>query len=417
MSAAGNLPVAEAQSVSGSETPGFWSGVLRPFARVTSGGRFVPCVDGLRCIAILAVVLYHLNGYVVDKAGDFSETDARQSLMFHLLHGANCGVQLFFAISGFILALPFAREQLEDGRSVSLKQYYFRRITRLEPPFLINLLIIWMLLLVVKNQSAADLMAPLAATATYTHNWIYGTLSTVNAVTWSLEIEVQFYVLAPFLARWYFGSNRRTRRTLLLTVIAAMIALKLSFAVSPAARLRLGLGYVLDHFLIGIFVADVFVNSWNETAVKARVWDLVTLVTLPLIFCIQLDLRCYHFLPVLSGLLFVSAFRGPVTNRLLSLPLIVVTGGMCYSIYLYHFLVISFVGRFTMSATDGLGYVPQLLLQSLLIVPPVLAVCAVFFVMIEKPFMKWRPARNKVQDTAKQQIAGTRIQSTREPSG
>lgn len=370
---------------------GFLHTLLRPFARVTSGGRFVPCVDGLRCIAILAVVLYHLNGYVVKKGGDPFEAEARQSFVFHLLQGASCGVQLFFAISGFILALPFAREKLKDGKQVSLKHYFFRRVTRLEPPFLINLLIIWALLIIVKEKTFAELAAPLAATMTYTHNWIYGALSTINAVTWSLEIEVQFYIVAPFLARWYFGSTLRNRRKAIVAVIAAVILLKLLVAVSPAAKLRLGLIYTVDHFLTGILVADLFVNSWQEQPKQKRLWDGIAVVSLPLIFIIQLNPHTYHMLPLLSGLLFVAAFRGPLTNRLLSLPVIVVTGGMCYSIYLYHFLVLSMVGRFTISVTDGHGYLVQMLIQSLLVIPPVIAVCAVFFVAVEKPFMKWRP--------------------------
>ncbi|MCA9050695.1 MAG: acyltransferase [Planctomycetaceae bacterium] len=385
----GESPARRSRMAAGPALAGFGPAMLRPFARVTSGGRFVPCVDGLRCIAILAVVLYHLNGYIVEKAGGFSEADARQTHLFHLLHGANCGVQLFFAISGFILALPFAREQLDGGRRVALKQYYLRRVTRLEPPFVINLLIIWILLIVVKKKSVAELTAPLAATATYTHNWIYGTLSTVNVVTWSLEIEVQFYILAPFLARWYFTRPQRRRRGVIVMAIALMLAVKMMWV--PENKLRLGLLYPLNHFLTGILLADLFVNVWKEQPQQSSNWDFIAIVSLPLIFLIQQNPLTYHLLPLLSGLLLAAAFLGPLTNRLLSVPLVVVTGGMCYSIYLYHLLVISMLGRFTMGWTDGYGYSTQMLLQSLLVVPPVVIVCAVFFVAIEKPFMKWRP--------------------------
>lgn len=363
--------------------------LLQPFSRITSGGRFVPCIDGLRCIAILAVVLYHLNGYVLEKATGFTEAEARESLLFHLLHGASCGVQIFFAISGFILALPFAREQFPGSRQVSLKQYFFRRVTRLEPPFLINLLIIYLLLIVVKKQSASSMLGPLFATMTYTHNFLYGTLSTINAVTWSLEIEVQFYIIAPFLARWYFAGTIHRRRTIISTVIILLMILKMIWI--PENRLRLGLFYPLNHFLTGILAADIFMFSWKEKPATSRLWDLAGLAVLPAIFFIQLNTLTYHLLPILTFLLFIAAFRGPAFNRLLSVPLIVVTGGMCYSIYLYHFLVISFVGRFTIGATTGYQYLSQVVIQSALIMPPVICICAVFFVVFEKPFMKWRP--------------------------
>jgi peptidoglycan/LPS O-acetylase OafA/YrhL len=366
---------------------------LHSFTRITSGGRFVPCVDGLRCIAILTVVLYHLNGYVVAKATGFSEADARTTWAFHLLHSANFGVQLFFTISGFILALPFAREKLSNGRQVSLKAYYLRRVTRIEPPFLINVGIIFALLIIVRKESIQELVAPLLATLTYTHNWIYGKLSAINVVTWSLEIEVQFYILAPFLARWYFKQRPVDRRAAVFIAICAMVLVKTILPIFGPEKLRLGIVYELNHFLTGILLADVFVYRWQEQPALHWAWDLATLVTIPAMFLLQQLPNTFHFLPICSALLFVSAFRGPLTNRILSLPLVVVTGGMCYSIYLYHLLVISMVGRFTMPLTSGHSYLTQMASQSVLIIPPVVIVCAFFFVGLERPFMMWRPVR------------------------
>ena len=361
-------------------------------SRVTSGGRFVPCVDGLRCVAILAVVVYHLSGYVVAKNTGFTEAEARETWTFHLLHGANCGVQLFFAISGFILALPFAREHLDGQSRVSLKHYYLRRLTRLEPPFLINLIIVCGLLIVVSKKNVSELAGPLIATMTYTHNWIYGAISTINGVTWSLEIEVQFYLLAPFLARWYFRTPSTRRRLAAVATIALWILAKTLVPVDGSLRLRLGLLYSLDHFLTGIVIADLFIHSWHEAPRKHFFWDAVAALAVPTLFLSQLRADTQHLLPGITALLFVSAFRGPVTNRLLSVPLVVVTGGMCYSIYLYHFFAISFLGRVTMPLTAGSGYLWQMFAQACIIVPLTVVVCAVFFVLIERPFMKWRPA-------------------------
>ena len=367
----------------------------RHFVRVTSGGRFLPCVDGLRFIAILSVVLYHLNHYVVARASGFSELDARSCVLFHWLNGANCGVQVFFAISGFILALPFARERQSGSQRVSLKHYYLRRLTRLEPPFVVNLLLVFVLLVVVKKESVQSLIAPLLATMTYTHDWIYGELSRINGVTWSLEIEVQFYLLAPLIARFLFGLSPSRRRTLLGVAIIAMIVSKMVVPVDGSLRLRLGLLYVLDHFLAGILVADVFVNDWKESPRRCGAWDLVTLLTLPALFAIQRSDVLLHLLPIFSFAALVSAFRGRVSNRILSWWPLVLIGGMCYSIYLYHFFVISLIGRLTMPLAAGHSYAVQILLQAVVIIPITLAVCAVFFVAVERPFMQWRPLRLK----------------------
>ena len=55
------------------------------------------------------------------------------------------GVELFFVISGFILGLPFAAHYLKGAAPVSLRKYYLRRLTRLEPPYIVALLVLFIL--------------------------------------------------------------------------------------------------------------------------------------------------------------------------------------------------------------------------------------------------------------------------------
>ena len=367
---------------------------LDNLGRVTSGGRFLPVIDGLRFVAICSVILYHLNGFVVAKAVGFSEQDARQTYLFHWLHGANCGVQIFFAISGFILTLPFAREQ-SGGERVSIRRYFLRRLTRLEPPFLVNLALILVLLIVVKHADLGSLLGPMLATMTYTHNWVYGQLSLINGVAWSLEIEVQFYILAPILLRAYFRNTQSLRRVVLGVVMGLMILAKSLVPVEGSLALRLGLAYHLDHFLAGIFVADLFRFSWNEQPLKFWRYDILAALCLIVAFGSQQygDLR--NLLSVLTVGIMVGAMRGPIFSQWLSLQPVTVIGGMCYSIYLYHFFVISLIGRWSLSFMQGQSYFLQFVTQVLLVIPVVLIVCAVFFVLIERPFMRWRPLQWK----------------------
>lgn len=79
-------------------------------SRETSSGRFIPEMDGLRFVAIAMVVLYHLNGYLRTKTTFYEHGPTMQRDWFcaAALVGFH-GVELFFVISGFILALPFAR--------------------------------------------------------------------------------------------------------------------------------------------------------------------------------------------------------------------------------------------------------------------------------------------------------------------
>jgi peptidoglycan/LPS O-acetylase OafA/YrhL len=97
--------------------------------RIVFSDRFIPEVDGFRFIAILVVVISHIYvQYGPLPAGGVFE---------HIFHRAfvdgKRGVYLFFTISGFILALPFARHHLEQGKPVRLLSYFRRRLTRLEP--------------------------------------------------------------------------------------------------------------------------------------------------------------------------------------------------------------------------------------------------------------------------------------------
>ena len=62
-------------------------------------------------------------------------------LLITVISNGSRGVYLFFAFSGMILALPFARYYLAEGNKVSLKKYYMRRVTRLEPPWVLSLLL------------------------------------------------------------------------------------------------------------------------------------------------------------------------------------------------------------------------------------------------------------------------------------
>src|SRR5262245_18464134 len=109
--------------------------------QVTVNRRFIAEVDGLRCAAILAVVIFHLSAYTVGRhmtGAVFRSLDLFASTLFAQGH---IGVQLFFALSGFLLAMPFAKWRLRLGPRPSLRAYYLRRLTRLEPPYVVAMLL------------------------------------------------------------------------------------------------------------------------------------------------------------------------------------------------------------------------------------------------------------------------------------
>jgi len=119
------------------------------FFRITSSGNYIRELDGLRFLAIAAVLTAHTWGnwgnYTVMKYDLASPTTVEQLHLDLTLNGI-LGVQLFFIISGFILSLPWARHFLKGGTAIPLRKYYVRRLTRLEPPYIIAMVVYFILL-------------------------------------------------------------------------------------------------------------------------------------------------------------------------------------------------------------------------------------------------------------------------------
>ena len=356
--------------------------------RVTSSGRFIPEIDGLRFVAIATVVGYHLMGYLLEKGQSFSGDPARAWTVRLLEHG-NSGVQLFFVISGFILALPFASHHLAGARPVSLRRYFLRRLTRLEPPYVLSMLLFFALLAVYVRQNISALVPHLAASLLYVHNLVYGAGSTINPVAWSLEVEIQFYVLVPLLAQLFAIRRATIRRGVVLALIVAALLFQLVFVTPDRFRLERSILNYLQFFLFGFLLADVFLVEWGGAPAPSREWDLVSLVGWPLLFLLWTNAAASRWLfAPLAFLLYCAAFRGALSRRLFGNPWITTIGGMCYTIYLLHYQVISFVGRHTLHWRMASGFDAEFLWQALLILPIVLGVSAVYFALIERPCMR-----------------------------
>jgi peptidoglycan/LPS O-acetylase OafA/YrhL len=358
-----------------------WAWLLQRLSRETSSGRFIPEMDGLRFVAITMVVLFHLNGYLLAKSS--SEPD----WLAQIASVGFRGVELFFVISGFILGLPFAAHYLKNGATVNLRKYYRRRLTRLEPPYFVTVLLLFVLALWFQGKSGMALYPHLAASLFYLHNLIYGFASPAIGVAWSLEIEVQFYVLAPFLAIIFAIRERWLRRGFMVVFILGILSAQSVF-LPQQGRLSLSILAYLQFFLIGFLLADVFLADWKEGPQANFYWDIVAIIGWPLLFIALREEVLTHWLfPFLVFLLFCAAFRGSWSRQIVSHPLLTIVGGMCYSIYLIHYEVISALGRLTKGVAAGWPYWAYFVVQFSLIGIAILFVCGVYFLLLEKPCM------------------------------
>ena len=353
-------------------------------ARDTASGQFIPEIDGLRFIAIISVVLFHLNWFITSKTG---RSEGAIPLAAFLSQGY-IGVELFFVISGFVIALPFARGHLGGGKVPPLRSYLLRRLTRLDPPYIVNLLFRYLMLVLVMGESARTLLPHLLASLGYLHNLVYGTGSTVNFVAWSLEIELQFYLLAPLLTRVFRVRSKAGRRLLLVSLIALFSLGSAWFGAS--ARYGNSILSAGQYFLTGFLLVDVYLADWDGRPERSAGWDLVSLASWSGFVFLLYSGEGSRFLVVPIFFAYLAAFRGTLSNRFFCQPPVYIIGGMCYTIYLYHYSVISACLRPLLGFPFWHNFPLwlELVVASLILIPVILLVSTVLFVFVEKPCMK-----------------------------
>lgn len=368
-------------------------------SRVTSTGELIPEIDGLRFIAIVTVMLHHMMSILLPASGRTGRINttaewfgaAHQfSPLLKLGYTGHFGVNLFFAISGFILALPFARKRFAGLPPPNLKSYYLRRVTRIEPPYAICLTIFFVYL-VIDNNDLSRFLPHYLASLFYSHNLVYGQHSLINVVTWSLEIEIQFYVLVPVLVKIFALRHTIARRLLLigLVLLGGWLSQNVIYP-SGSERLALSLLNFFAYFLVGFLLADLYLTGWLR---ETRRWafDLVTIgAGGALLLVLTRFGQFYNLLPALIGLFYVGFFRGRLSNLLITRRWVVITGGMCYTFYLYHIPIISELSWNIRNLFSGAHpFEIDFALQCLLVLPVVFALCSLWFVLTEKPFMRW----------------------------
>lgn len=361
---------------------------LASLRRITSNGRYIPEIDGLRFIAIVSVLCFHIS-----EMASFSAAPGHMGpvtgLLYLAIHNGARGVPLFFAISGMVLGLPFARHHLQGHDRVGWRPYLLRRVTRLEPPYIANLLLRLPIVIVVKHLSVASGLWHLGVSLVYADWAVFGAMPTLHPPSWSLAVEVQFYLLAPLLAWLLFRWSDALRWTASVVAIVAgsVIAAHLTGEDLHGAQ-HLSLLYFSQYFVVGLVIADLYLTVLPRVR-ESWLWDVVAVPLWVAFFTVPA--AAYYVMPPMLLVLFCAAFRGRALRTFLGLPFVAVVGGMCYSIYLTHSLTLQ-AGFVLLNLANNrmglhLSFWQLWCAGMLLILPVILAVATVFFVLIERPCM------------------------------
>lgn len=292
--------------------------------------RFFGSLDGLRAVAILAVIWHHTAPSL-----RFVPITARGFL----------GVDLFFVLSGFLIVTLLLRERNRQGE-ISLRAFYMRRTLRIFPVFygMIAALSVLFFLVAPQADMAADFRAMLPFYLTYTANWVHDV--TFLSITWSLAAEEQFYLVWPPLEKYL--------RPYVLPIIGALLVVNqlINYRVLFAAQhaeLEI-LQSTFTPILLGVLLAHLLHNPRGFAAVYqalGRRWA-APLVAIALAVAINWPAPFTDIsgtprllIHLLMALLLAScvAREDHVLQPVLSWRPLARLGVISYGMYLFHMLV------------------------------------------------------------------------------
>ncbi|MFZ1324430.1 MAG: acyltransferase [Candidatus Contendobacter sp.] len=340
---------------------------------------YSPPLDGLRGIAILSVMLFH--------------TDAP------FLKGGFLGVDLFFVLSGFLITSLLVAE-FDTYGTISLKDFYIRRILRLIPALMLLLLVFCLLsfLLLTSEKANRNYVDALISLA-YVSNWARAfSMHPPDYLghTWSLSIEEQFYILWPIVLLCLLRVSTRRFYIVLFAIATAIISwiLRVSFLESGATLERLynGLDTRADALMAGCAVGTALMSGLL-TSKKPRknlvLFNLTALVSFGVLcaFLIFGDWRAtflYQFgfiiIELLAVILIIDVLTNPksIIRKFLEIKELVWVGSISYGLYLWHYPIfrIMFELNYGWSIVLIIGF------------PVTFAVAVASYFLMEKPILK-----------------------------
>ena len=288
-------------------------------------------IQGLRALAFLVVLVFHMNAA--------------------WLPGGFLGVDLFFVISGYLMT-TLTLSDIQKGR-FSFYSFYIKRLKRLVPAYLFLLLAVavgvyslYLYTDILKFQNAFQ-----SALGFYSNHFFasgdsyFGAKLSENPLlhTWSLAVEMQFYLLLPIVIYWF-----RNYMKFIYPIVAVVLAALATYFIiynDGHSDMYFSLWARIPEFLVGGCYALFFKNGLKFKGWKNEVFTWGSLTLLGVCFFTITESSVFPGLlalvPCLLGAnLLVSSESG--VNRLFSSKVLVKIGEWSYSLYLWHWPVLAF---------------------------------------------------------------------------
>lgn len=219
------------------------------------GIQYIPAIDGLRAIAVIAVMLYHLG--------------------VSWIPGGFLGVDLFFVISGYVIT-RLLLDSIQQRGGLDLRDFYLARIRRLLPPLVFMIVTTSIFVGLWAPDTTQKFLRDAPFSLTGVMNWwlVFNQQDYFAASgrpsllqhTWSLAVEAQFYLIWPLIlliVLKYLGKNLIPAAALVIAATSGVVLMLVSFQIDAASSSNVSHVYFgTDTHSIGLFLGAALAVSW-----------------------------------------------------------------------------------------------------------------------------------------------------------
>lgn len=365
----------------------------RSGGRATRGMAHIAGLDGLRALAIAAVLVFHLNA--------------------SWLPGGFLGVDVFFVVSGFLITSLLVHEHRRTGR-IAFSQFWLRRARRLVPALVLCVVTSVLIARTVSGDLLVGIGRQILGALTFSTNWVEITAGSsyfdqtapqLFMNFWSLAVEEQFYLVWPIVTLGLLAVASSRVRVVTAVAIGAVSSLLMALLFNPVGD-STRVYYGTDTHVMGLMIGAAIAFAWASPKLALRIapsqWGpvgrgavpLAALVLLALVFRLDesnpftfrggIVLACLATGVLVLGLIDRHPGRATTWQSIASHPAAEWVGQRSYSLYLWHWPVILIIVIDHPAAPGTIDH----LLTRLWCVVVTLALADLSYRFVETPFRR-----------------------------